>query len=210
MRQGPGSSWRKYLIVSLSSPAGTKFPSPGRVEHKIPGAPHCYLTTNQSEESPTPCSLHPKFCLLKTSPLKPSRNSGLLSTSHPFSFLGPALNISLLQTLTFQFVWPHCASGTQTCVRQHWFSGGFCHKGSWSIRGLCCFNFCCFVSKNRSHSSGICLVSQMSGSGTGGSSCPHRKPETLLSLHHSYLPVAMRVLAEGETKITKGWKEGKG
>ena len=28
-------------------------------------------------------------------------------TSHPFSLLGPAINLSLLQTPTFRFVWPH-------------------------------------------------------------------------------------------------------
>ena len=38
-----------------------------RMEHKIPRAPLCYLTTTQSERSHTPYSLHPKaykiFCL---------------------------------------------------------------------------------------------------------------------------------------------------
>ena len=42
---------------------------------------------------------------------KASRSSGLLSMNRPFLLLGPAINLSLLQTLTFPFVRPHCASG---------------------------------------------------------------------------------------------------
>ena len=48
-----------------------------------------------------------------TLPLKilcwnPWRVQGLGGTSHLFSFLGPIINLCLLQTPTFRFVWPHC------------------------------------------------------------------------------------------------------
>lgn len=58
--------------------------------------------TKQPEEKHTPSSPYPKFCLLKTSPPKPLGSLELLSTSHWLSLLGPAINLSLLQTL-FQF-----------------------------------------------------------------------------------------------------------
>ena len=45
-----------------------------------------------------------------------SGSSGLLGQKPPVSSYGPAINLSLLQTLTFQFVWPHCALGTWTCA----------------------------------------------------------------------------------------------
>ena len=35
----------------------------------------------------------------------------------PISLHGPAINFSLLQTLTFGFAWLHCTSGTQTQVQ---------------------------------------------------------------------------------------------
>ena len=54
---------------------------------------------------------------LKTLPWKPSRIP--LNRNHTFSLLGPVVNHLLLQTLTFWFVWPHCASGTWTCVQWH-------------------------------------------------------------------------------------------
>lgn len=34
----------------------------------------------------------------------------------PVSLSGPAVNHSQLQTLSFQFVWPHCVSGIHTCT----------------------------------------------------------------------------------------------
>ena len=50
--------------------------------------------------------------------LKPFGKSGsFLSTSHLFSSLGPATILSLLQTLTSQFVGPHCVLSTQTCTQ---------------------------------------------------------------------------------------------
>ena len=81
----------------------------------------CYLTTKQSEEGYTPCSPPPQILSIKTSSLNPSGISSLLSMSYPFSLLGPAINLSLLQTLMFQFVWSHCASGTWTWVQQQWY-----------------------------------------------------------------------------------------
>ena len=41
-----------------------------------------------------------------------------------FSWHGPALKLSLLQTPMFQFVWPHCALGTQTFIISPLFSQG--------------------------------------------------------------------------------------
>lgn len=39
-----------------------------------------------------------------------------MSMNHPFSLLGPAVTLALLQTPRFQFVWPPCVSGTGTCI----------------------------------------------------------------------------------------------
>ena len=63
----------------------------------------------------------PQILPVKTSPWKPSGNSVFLSMSHPFSLLGPAINLSLLQTLMFWFVWPHCVSGIQICIQWHYY-----------------------------------------------------------------------------------------
>ena len=49
----------------------------------------------------------------------------------PFSMHGPTLNLSLLQTTTFQFVWPHCVLGTQL-VQTLWVqSKGLSLQSSW-------------------------------------------------------------------------------
>ena len=40
----------------------------------------------------------------------------------PVSLHGPEINLSLLQTPTFQFVWPHCASGTWTYANNNMLS----------------------------------------------------------------------------------------
>ena len=61
---------------------------------------------------------------LKMLPWNPLGSSGLLSASCLF-LLSPAINLSLLPTPTFQFVWPHCMSGTRTWVWQQ-----FQHEGS--------------------------------------------------------------------------------
>ena len=37
----------------------------------------------------------------------------------PISLHGPAINLSLLQTPMFQFVWPHWESGSETCINGH-------------------------------------------------------------------------------------------
>ena len=61
----------------------------------------------------------PQIFPIKTSPWKSSASSRFLSTSHPFLH-GLAVNLSLLQTPTFWFVWPECASGTPTWVQQQY------------------------------------------------------------------------------------------
>ena len=73
---------------------------PNEEQHYKEAIKSCYLTTDQSEERHTPCSPYPKFCLNP----KPSGSLGFLTTSHQFSFLGAAINLSLIQTLTFQSV----------------------------------------------------------------------------------------------------------
>ena len=73
--------------------------------------PATSLPTNQ-EKVTHPVALTPNFAF-KNSSLKTIREFGLLNTSHLFSLPGPTIHISLLQTLTFQFVWPHCASGSK-------------------------------------------------------------------------------------------------
>ena len=45
---------------------------------------------------------------------------GFLRHKPPISLHSPAINLSLLQTLTFWCVWPHCALGTQICTNNFW------------------------------------------------------------------------------------------
>ena len=75
---------------------------------------------NQREASFNTHTLHPSPQILpiKTSPPTPLGSLGFLSMSHPFSLLGPAINLSLLQIPTFWFIWLHCVSGTQTLVTE--------------------------------------------------------------------------------------------
>ena len=67
--QGRGYSWRNiYITIPLSSSSGTEAPTQvedGKLkwELKIPRILPCYFTTNQSEETHTSYSPHPKFCL---------------------------------------------------------------------------------------------------------------------------------------------------
>ena len=111
-----------HRTISLSSSAGTKAPtqvgggnfslSSRFLEHRPVTSP----PTNPKEVT-HPATLTPNFAY-KNFSLKTNREFNFfLSTSHPFSSLSPAINLSPLQTPTFQFVWPHCASGTPTCVR---------------------------------------------------------------------------------------------
>ena len=72
--------------------------------------------TNQKKVT-HPAALTPNLSL-KTLPWNSLGSSGLLSMSHSFSLVGPAINLSLLQTPTFQFLWFHGASGTWTWVQQ--------------------------------------------------------------------------------------------
>lgn len=57
---------------------------------------------------PSPC--HNKALL------RSFREFGVLCTSHLSSLLGSAINLTLLQILTFWFVWLHCTLCTQTSV----------------------------------------------------------------------------------------------
>ena len=66
----------------------------------------------------TYAAAHPQILPLKTLPPRSSGTLGFFNMSCLFSLLGLPINFSLLQTLMFWFVWPHCASDTQTWVRQ--------------------------------------------------------------------------------------------
>ena len=81
--------------------------------------PLCYLTLSQSENCAQAdhrsCEppLSPDFeeCFAETL----WEALGFLEQEPPVFLHDPAINLSLLQTLIFQFVWPHCASGAQIC-----------------------------------------------------------------------------------------------
>ena len=105
MSAQPQASWslRTDTVTSVTSP--------------------CCLTISQSEDRAradhVPCDTAPPPQLLafKKALLKPFRElEAFQGKSHLVSLHGPAINLSLLHTLTFQFVWPHCTSGTWTCV----------------------------------------------------------------------------------------------
>lgn len=67
---------------------------------------------------------------------------------------------------------------------------GIFHKGSQSKRGLFHLNLCCLLVLEKSHSSSICPMSQVSGSVTRGVPHSHGKPETVF--HYTILlPLAM-------------------
>ena len=81
----------------------------------------CCLTISPSENC---AQAHHRPCNPATSPallkmlcqkslrsLRPFRAWGHLVSLH-----SPAINLALLQTPTFQLVWPHCVLGTWTCV----------------------------------------------------------------------------------------------
>ena len=53
--------------------------------------------------------IDPTVFQLRSSPVsEPPESLGFLSTSHQFSLLGPATNLSLLQMPVVWFVWPQC------------------------------------------------------------------------------------------------------
>ena len=92
-----------------------------------PVTPPCYLTISQSENCAgadhIPCNPPPYLAFIYALP-KPLGSSGFfLEHEPPISLHGPAINLSLLHTPMFQFVWPHYASGTRTCsnniIREH-------------------------------------------------------------------------------------------
>ena len=91
----------------------------GKAAHNREGSPGvitvCYLTTSQSRKRHR-LQLSPQILPTKAFPPKSLGSSGVLNLSHPLSLVGPTINLSLLQTLTFWFVWPHYVSGTRTYV----------------------------------------------------------------------------------------------
>ena len=109
-----------HITISLSSSVGTKAPPRWRMATsgwaQIPGA----LLTHHQPIRRKSHTLQPSPPILpiKTFPPKPSGSLGFWGTSHPFSLLGPAITLSMLQTPIFRFVWPHCALGTWTCANK--------------------------------------------------------------------------------------------
>ena len=59
---------------------------------------------------PTP--RHPLTWIFKALCQNPLGARDFLGHEPPFSLHGPTVNISLLQTLSFQFAWSHCVSRT--------------------------------------------------------------------------------------------------
>ena len=92
-----------HMLVSVSSSAGT----PTQEEDVRFLFPHHQPIRRESH------TLQPSLQILPLKILAPKApgSSGLLSMNHLFFLLGSAINLSLLQTLTFQSVWPHCVSG---------------------------------------------------------------------------------------------------
>ena len=88
-----------------------------QVEGKIqehPLLPHHQPTRRKPHTlQPSPQILPIKIFLLRKKKFgKNSGSSELLNMSHLFSLLGPTINFSVLHTLTFCFIWFHCALGT--------------------------------------------------------------------------------------------------
>ena len=73
--------------------------------------PPCCLTISQSENCAQAdhilCDL-PLLAFKKALPKLLGELKAFQGMSHLISFHGLAINLSLLQTLTFQFVWSHC------------------------------------------------------------------------------------------------------
>ena len=124
MEQSLGPSPGMCITVSMSSFAGPKAPTRvevGNFRLGIRFLVHCLVTsppTNQKKTTP-PAVLTPSAAYKNSS--KTIRKFGVfLSISRLFSLFDPAVNLSLLQTLTFQFVLgTHCTSGTRTWVQHH-------------------------------------------------------------------------------------------
>ena len=124
MEQSLGPPPGMCITVSMSSFAGPKVPTrveDGNFRLGTWFLAHCLVTsppTNQKKTTP-PAVLTPSVAYKNSS--KTIREFGVfLSISRLFSLFGPAVNLSLLQTLMFQFVFgTHCASGTRTWVQHH-------------------------------------------------------------------------------------------
>lgn len=116
----PGSSSSDIHNNLWVLPKELKLPS--RLKMVTSGWVQDSWSTIQSEV-PHPAGFTPNFVFKKNKNKKqlfqePSGSSGLLSMNYLF-LLGLVIRLSLLQTTTFRFIWPHCASGTQGCVWQH-------------------------------------------------------------------------------------------
>ena len=111
----PGTHCTTYpeLPCRNSGLTGCRLVTPGWAQDSW--TPACYLTTNLSEHNYTLQS-SPQILSAKNFSPKLLGSSGFLSISHMFSLLCTAINLSLLQTWIFWFVWPHCASAYKFCL----------------------------------------------------------------------------------------------
>ena len=84
-----------------------------------PVIPPCCLTISQSENCTQAghksCDPRPHVAY-ESAALNPAGRLGFLGHEPAASLHGPAVSLSLLQTLRFRFVWPQSRVGTQTCV----------------------------------------------------------------------------------------------
>ena len=87
------------------------------VEGKIPGVSHATSPQTNQKKDTHPTAFTSNFAYKNFSPQKNKKclgkireSSELLNMSHSF-LLGPTINLSLLHTLTFCFIWFHCALG---------------------------------------------------------------------------------------------------
>ena len=79
----------------------------------------CFISQSQNcaQVDHVPCE-PPFTCPLYMLCQNPLGSSRLFRADPPLSLHGFAINLTLLQILMFQFVGPHCVSGTWTCVNK--------------------------------------------------------------------------------------------
>lgn len=135
----PARMWKsltKWKLLTTWWPGSTQ-PQDSwslRSDMLTPLIPPCYLTISQDncvqadhriyDSSPSPGFLK---CFAENL----QGFAIFLGHEPPISLLGSAINIFLLQTLTFHFVRPHCAQGTWICANSITLSWGW---GSCRIR----------------------------------------------------------------------------
>ena len=93
-----------------------------KVYRNIMTWPNC--TAARTKDSYTKMSATENYppsspCPLKMLCWNPSESLKFGEHKSPNSLHGPAMNLSLLQTLMFWFVWPHSALGTWTCCWEY-------------------------------------------------------------------------------------------